>query len=156
MQGYLGDPEKTRTRLVPNPLDDVLGQLVYRTGDLVQELADGAYRFVGRRDAQIKSRGYRIELGDVETAINAHPTVVECAVVAVPDDVVTNRLHAYVTSRGELAKAALIAFCGERIPQYMIPESFEFRTELPRTTTGKIDRQTLSAEAQAAAAVAAS
>ena len=54
--------------------------------------------FLGRRDLQIKSRGYRIELGDIEAAINAHPAVVECAVVPVPDELFTNTLLAYVVA----------------------------------------------------------
>jgi amino acid adenylation domain-containing protein len=145
MQGYLGDPERTAERLVSNPLGGVLDQPVYRTGDLVEQMPDGAYRFLGRRDSQIKSRGYRIELGDVEAALHAHPSVVECAVIAIPDDVVTNRLKAFVTTQdGELSKTDLIAFCAEKIPQYMIPEEFEFAEDLPRTSTGKIDRRTLA------------
>jgi L-proline---[L-prolyl-carrier protein] ligase len=145
MQGYLGDPERTAERLVPSPLGGVLDQPIYRTGDLVEQMADGAYRFLGRRDAQVKSRGYRIELGDIEAALHAHPSVVECAVVAIPDDVVTNRLKAFVTTQdGETSRADLIAFCAERIPQYMIPEEFEFAEDLPRTSTGKIDRRALS------------
>jgi acyl-coenzyme A synthetase/AMP-(fatty) acid ligase len=147
MQGYLGDPDRTAQRLVPNPLGGVLEQPVYRTGDLVQELEDGSYRFLGRRDSQIKSRGYRIELGDVEAAIFEHPAVVDCAVVAVPDELVTNRLKAYVTAQADVSRAELVAFCGSRIPQYMIPEEFEFRPELPRTSTGKVNRQALAAEA---------
>lgn len=144
MQGYLGDPVRSAERLVPNPLNDALPQPVYRTGDLVQELDDGNYRFLGRRDSQIKSRGYRIELGDVEAALHAHPGVLECAVVAVPDDLVTNRLKAFVTlQNGNLSRSDLVAFCAARIQSYMIPEEFEFRDELPRTSTGKVDRQAL-------------
>ena len=80
-------------------------QRAYRTGDLVQEMEDGNYRFLGRRDTQIKSRGYRVELGDVEAALYAHPAVDECAVVAVPDELVTNRIKAYVATRDAVSKA---------------------------------------------------
>jgi len=152
MQGYLGDRERTDARLVANPLADVLEQPVYRTGDLVVEGEDGAYRFLGRRDSQVKSRGYRIELGDVEAALFEHPAVLECAVVAVPDDLVTNRLKAYVTTREDVSAGELAAFCAGRIPAYMIPEAFEFRADLPRTSTGKINRQALATEATATAA----
>jgi acyl-coenzyme A synthetase/AMP-(fatty) acid ligase len=144
MQGYLGDPEKTATRLVPNPFGDVLDQLVYRTGDLVRETDAGDYRFLGRRDDQVKSRGYRIELGDVEAAIQAHPAVTECAVVAVPDDLVGNRLYAFVATGEETPDPPLGAFCAQRIPSYMIPERFEVSLALPRTSTGKIDRPALA------------
>jgi amino acid adenylation domain-containing protein len=143
MQGYLGDVEKTAARLLANPFGDLPSQLVYRTGDLVQETDNGDYRFLGRRDYQIKSRGYRIELGDVEAAIQAHPAVAECAVVAVPDDLVGNRLYAFVTTTGPV-DPPLAHFCAERIPAYMIPERFEIGDELPKTSTGKIDRPALT------------
>ncbi len=143
MQGYLGDPEKTAARLVTTTVSDVLAQPAYRTGDLVRQDETGAYRFLGRSDDQIKSRGYRIELGDVESALYAHPDVVECAVVAVPDELVTNRLKAFVTARTELTGGELTSFCAERIPQYMIPEQFVFPDALPRTSTGKVDRRAL-------------
>jgi amino acid adenylation domain-containing protein len=144
MQGYWGDPERTANVLSSSPRGDQLHDPVYGTGDLVQEDQDGNYRFLGRRDAQIKTRGYRIELGEIETTLYAHPAVVECAVVAIPDELVTNRIKAYVVPRDHLQEADLIRFCSERIPRYMIPETFEFLEALPKTSTGKIDRQALS------------
>ncbi len=143
MAGYWGDPEKTAQRLVPDPFAGELVYPVYRTGDLVRERPDGNYDFLGRRDNQIKSRGYRIELGEIETAIYQHPAVVEAAVVAIPDDLVTNRIKAYVSVRSEVADHELKRFCGERVPPYMVPETVEIMEALPKTSTGKIDRQTL-------------
>ncbi len=131
MRGYWGDLERTRERLVRDPRDPEFGDAVYTTGDLVRQGADGGYVFLGRRDNQIKSRGYRIELGDIESAINAHGDVIECAVVAVPDELVTNRIHAYVAVSSEISEAVLVAFCAERIPKYMVPERFVFHGELP-------------------------
>lgn len=147
MQGYWGDSERTARALVPDPRTDAPAQPVYRTGDLVEEMDDGNYRFLGRRDSQIKSRGYRIELGDIETALYAHAAVVECAVVPIPDDLVTNRIKAYVATRESVSTADLVSFCAERIPRYMIPELFEFQDVLPKTSTGKVDRQALTVEA---------
>jgi amino acid adenylation domain-containing protein len=144
MQGYWGDPERSARVLVPDPRGGTAAQPVHRTGDLVQEMEDGNYRFLGRSDAQIKSRGYRVELGDVEAALYAHPAVEECAVTAIPDELVTNRIKAYVATRDEVSKAELISFCAKRIPDYMIPELFEFREALPKTSTGKVDRQALA------------
>lgn len=143
MKGYWGDPEKTASRLVANPLDPESGELVYRTGDLVAEGPDGNYRFLGRRDHQIKSRGYRIELGEIETALNAHPGVIECAVTAVPDEVISNRIVAHVVANADIDEAMLSAWCSTLIPRYMVPESFLFADVLPKTSTGKIDRQAL-------------
>jgi len=144
MLGYWGDPERTARGLIPNPIGGELHDPVYRTGDLVREDPDGNYRFFGRRDAQIKSRGYRIELGEIEGALYAHPAVVECAVTAIPDELITNRIKVYVVTRGSVQQAELIRFCSDRIPRYMIPELWEFREVLPKTSTGKVDRQALA------------
>jgi amino acid adenylation domain-containing protein len=140
--GYWGDPERTARVVVPSPVG-APGDTAYRTGDLVELLPDGMYRYVGRRDAQIKSRGYRIELGEIEAAILAHPGVVECAVVAIPDDEVTNRIRAHVVAGEALTEADLSRHCRARLPKYMIPEVFDFSDELPKTSTGKVDRQAL-------------
>ncbi|HVM01464.1 MAG TPA: amino acid adenylation domain-containing protein [Acidimicrobiales bacterium] len=144
MSGYWGDHDRSAQVLVPDPLGRPVGDRAYRTGDLVREDAGGNLHFLGRRDAQIKSRGYRIELGEIEAALHAHPAVLECAVVAVADELVTNRITAYVARRDDVGRDELVAFCGRRIPKYMIPETFEFREKLPKTSTGKIDRLALA------------
>jgi amino acid adenylation domain-containing protein len=140
MHGYWGDEAKTKVRLQEHDLN-ASADRAYATGDLVVEMESGDYRFRGRRDHQIKSRGYRIELGEIETALNAHPMVIEGVVIAVPDEVVTNRIRAFVSVRAEVDSAALVAWCADRVPRYMIPERFEFLEELPKTSTGKLDRQ---------------
>ncbi|MGH2704386.1 MAG: amino acid adenylation domain-containing protein [Actinomycetota bacterium] len=149
MAGYWEDPEKTQQVLVPNPVSGSRPGLVYRTGDLVRRRADGVYQFLGRRDAQVKTRGYRVELGEIESAIYAHPAVEECAVVAVPDELVTTRIKAFVVTRQRLGQSELAAFCIRRIPRYMVPETVEFRSSLPKTSTGKVDRQALRTAARA-------
>jgi amino acid adenylation domain-containing protein len=142
MQGYWGDPE--RTARMTRPIRHTPSRWpTYRTGDLVRLGDDEGYVFLGRRDAQIKRRGYRIELGEIEAGIYAHPAVVEAAVVALPDDVATNRIVACVVARDDLDQAALSAFLIDRIPPYMLPDEFAFRAELPKTSTGKVDRQAL-------------
>lgn len=147
MQGYWGDQERTARTLLREWEGESAGFPVYRTGDLVHLDENGDWIFLGRRDSQIKSRGYRIELGDIEAALNQHPGVVECAVVAIPDEVVTNRIKAYVVRRGDVGDDQLNRFLGERLPRYMAPELYEFRDDLPRSSTGKIDRRTLAEEA---------
>jgi len=143
MNGYWGDPERTVARLVPSPIPRHLGDLVYRTGDLVQEMPDGMYRFLGRSDNQIKSRGYRIELGDIEAALVAHPDVVEAVALAIPDELVSNRIVAHVSSHGDADAREITRFCESRIQKYMVPESIIIAAELPKTSTGKLDRQAL-------------
>jgi amino acid adenylation domain-containing protein len=144
MQGYWGDPDRTDRVLVPDPLGS--SERAYRTGDLVQEREDGSFLFLGRRDGQIKSRGYRIELGEIEAALHAHPAVVECAVLAIADELVTNRIGAAVVVRGCVGETELARFCAEHIPAYMVPEEFRLVEALPRTSTGKTDREALRTE----------
>lgn len=144
MHGYWNDPERTARTLVEERIDGVASDRVYKTGDLARLDERGDWIFLGRRDAQIKSRGYRIELGDIEAALNQHPALVECAVVAIPDDLVTNRIKAHVVAREDVAQSELVDFCRARLPRYMVPELFEFASALPRTSTGKIDRNALA------------
>jgi amino acid adenylation domain-containing protein len=154
MQGYWDDPARTTLGLVPDPFGRQ--EKVYRTGDLVREEGDGRFRLLGRRDAQIKSRGYRIELGEIETALYRHPAVAECAAIAIPDEMITNRLVAMVALKQPLEASTFHQWCAEIIPRYMIPETFEILESLPKTSTGKIDRQALArnyAERTSAAAV---
>jgi amino acid adenylation domain-containing protein len=143
MRGYWGDRERTDAALVPNPFGTSPHDLVYKTGDLVELDADGNHRYRGRRDAQIKSRGYRIELGEIETALDALPGVAECATVPVPDELVTNRIVAFVSLAEAATTDDLLRACRERLPTYMVPDRIEILTDLPKTSTGKVDRQQL-------------
>jgi amino acid adenylation domain-containing protein len=154
MQGYWGDAERTARTLLTGWGGETGGFPVYRTGDLAHVDANGDWIFLGRRDSQIKSRGYRIELGDIEAALNQHPGVVECAVVAIPDEIVTNRIKAFVVRRSDAGDDELNRFLGERLPRYMAPELYEFRSDLPRSSTGKIDRRALADQALSTAATA--
>jgi acyl-CoA synthetase (AMP-forming)/AMP-acid ligase II len=148
-QGYWGDPEKTARGFVRNSFQPHFEELAYCTGDIVTLDQDRKnWRYVGRRDHMVKSRGYRIELGDIEAALYGCDGVKEAAVVAIPDDLIGNRLAAFiVTLEGkDLTIKDLQGFCSERLPRYMIPELIKFRDALPKTSTGKIDRKLLSQE----------
>ncbi|MCA1682466.1 MAG: amino acid adenylation domain-containing protein [Actinobacteria bacterium] len=138
MHGYWGDPERTARALTTTG-----PQRTYRTGDLVRVDARGDLEYLGRRDAQVKTRGYRVELGEIEAALNALPAVAEAAVVAIPDDEITHRLKAFVVTDVPTPSGELIRLCREQLPPYMIPEEFEFRESLPRSTTGKVNRRAL-------------
>lgn len=147
MKGYWGDAQRASEKLVPSPLERHLGDLVYRTGDLVEQMADGGYRFLGRRDNQVKSRGYRIELGEVESVVGQHPVVIECSVVAVADEMISNRIVCFVACKTDLDVDELTRHCADRMPRYMVPERFIGLDSLPKTSTGKIDRQALLTQA---------
>ena len=119
---------------------------MYRTGDIVTVGDDGNFYFQGRRDSMIKSRGYRIELGEIESALLDHPGVREAAVFAVPDEVIGNRIRAVVAAHvpDSLTALELQQYCATRVPKYMIPEVIELCEQLPKTSTGKIDRVKLA------------
>ena len=144
--GYWGDAEKTARGFVPNPFQPSFPEHVYKTGDLVTLDEEGNYIFLGRRDHMVKSRGYRIELGEIETALYSHPAVKEAAAVAVPDDLIGNRINAFVVLDGDspVSSTQLKGHCTRRLPKYMVPEAIEFRDELPKTSTGKINRPALA------------
>ncbi|MGP0030356.1 MAG: amino acid adenylation domain-containing protein [Acidimicrobiales bacterium] len=146
--GYWGAPELSARSLVPLPGPGD-GGVAYRTGDLARQDADGNYVFLGRRDLQVKTRGHRVELGDIETALYANSAVVECAVVAVPDESISNRIIAFAVVNGDVDERAILGDCNRRVPQYMVPETLRLRSTLPKTSTGKIDRQALTREALA-------
>jgi amino acid adenylation domain-containing protein len=146
--GYWADEEKTHKMVVPNHFQEHFEEKMYRTGDIVTVGEDGNYYFQGRRDSMIKSRGYRIELGEIESALLSHPGVREAAVLAVPDEIIGNRIRAVVATNvpGALGVLELQQYCASRVPKYMIPELIDLCDELPKTSTGKIDRVKLATE----------
>jgi amino acid adenylation domain-containing protein len=145
--GYWGRPERTAKGFVQNPLEPRFRDVVYRTGDLVTLDENGEYLFLGRSDHQIKTRGYRVELGEIESVLYGHKLVREVAVIAVPDELIGNRIRAVVslTDGSSVTEAELQSYCADQLPRYMVPETVEFKVELPRTLNGKVDRVALAA-----------
>jgi acyl-coenzyme A synthetase/AMP-(fatty) acid ligase len=93
----------------------------------------------------VKRRGYRIELGEIERALYLHPDVREAAVVSTPDADAGVRITAFLACQ-EGPKPSIIAmktFCAGNLPGYMSPDRFIFHDRLPRTSTDKVDYQTL-------------
>ena len=147
-RGYLGRPDLTAERFIPDPFSGEPGCRLYKTGDLVRLLADrmANIEFLGRRDHQVKIRGYRVELGEVEAVLAEHPGVRETAVIAHADEGASKRLIAYVVGHAgqpEPTVAELRGFVQRQLPDYMVPTAFVFLSGLPLTTTGKLDRQAL-------------
>lgn len=144
-QGYWRDTEKTETCFIKNFLNSEFDEKIYRTGDIVTLDERGNYNLIGRKDHLIKSRGYRIELGEIEAALYSHQDIKEAAAIAVPDELITNKIKVFIVANkpDSLTKLEIKKHLSERIPIYMMPESIEFLECLPMTSTGKTDRENL-------------
>jgi len=139
MLGYFGRPDLTARAFF---LDDEGAW--YRTGDLVSDDGRGVHKFHGRRDRMVKKRGYRIELGEIEAALYRHDGVDRAAVIArAGEDGVS--LVAFVAMKpGQ--KGSIIALkrhCTRHLPPYMVPDEVQFLSNLPTTSTDKVDYQGL-------------
>ena len=138
-EGYYRNEEKTR---------EVWHDGYYHTGDTAWRDEDGFYWYVGRVDDVIKSSGYRIGPFEIESVIMELPYVLECGVSAAPDEV-----------RGQVVKASIVLVKGyepsdelkkeiqeyvkKKTAPYKYPRIVEFKTELPKTISGKIQRNKL-------------
>ncbi len=124
---------------------------VYNTGDTAWRDAEGYFWFVGRNDDVIKCSGYRIGPFEVESALLTHPSVLECAVTAVPDPVRGQVVKATVVlTRGFAASDALKKELQTHVKNvtapYKYPRVVEFVEELPKTVSGKIRRVQIRTE----------
>ncbi len=147
-RGYLGRPDATAERFVPDPWGPP-GARLYRTGDRVRRLPGGRLAYLGRLDHQVKIRGFRIEPGEVEAVLAGHPAVREVAVAARPEPGGGLRLVAYVVPAGEARVDGLRAWLAERLPGFLVPAVFVELAALPRTANGKVDRAALPLPAAA-------
>jgi amino acid adenylation domain-containing protein len=145
-RGYLGRPDLTAERFVPDPFADFPGERLYRTGDLARRLPTGELEFRGRIDHQVKVRGFRVELGEIEAALRALPSVRDAVVVAREAQGGGKQLFAYVIPREGSAPGIgqLRAELRERLPDHMVPAGFAFLPELPMTPSGKVDRRAVA------------
>jgi 2-aminobenzoate-CoA ligase len=124
------------------------------TGDVFRRDADGYYWYVARTDDMIVSSGYNIAGPEVEAVLATHPDVLECAVVGWPDAERGQVVKAVVVPRapkraGAALGVELQAYVKAKLAPYKYPRLIEFRDALPRTTTGKLQRSALRADAGA-------
>lgn len=141
---YVGDPDRTAERFIPNPFNDPQAPRVFKTGDLATVMADGALLYGGRADQQVKVRGQRVEPSEVEHWIRQHPAVADAAVLGYPDPDQGAVLVAFVAAPGsDVNDTQLRAFLSERLSTAMIPRHLVVVAWLPTLSNGKIDRRSL-------------
>ncbi|MEP6491990.1 MAG: amino acid adenylation domain-containing protein [bacterium] len=141
--GYWNQPELTQQ--VFSHVQGAADTRMYRTGDLGRRRPDGAIEFFGRKDQQVKIRGVRIELGEIEACLEAHPSVVSCAVTAEQIESGERMLAAFVVidPASGVSVSDLKEHLARSLPANMIPAALVLRESLPLTPTGKIDRRAL-------------
>ena len=147
MQGYWRNEEATARALRPGPYP---WEKVLHTGDLFRMDEEGYCYFIGRKDDMLKTRGEKVSPKEVENVLYAMPGIAEAAVVGVPDELLGQALKALIVTADGVSLEArdVIAHCLAQLEDFMVPRLIEFRSGLPKTSTGKIRRAALQAEAE--------
>jgi fatty-acyl-CoA synthase len=134
VEGYHGDPQSTASSMRDG---------FFTVGDLARRDRDGRYFIEGRKRDMIISGGVNVYPAEVEAAIEAHPGVLEVAVVGAQDPDWGERVRAFVVRRQPrdgvaLDEGVLKAWCRERLAGPKVPRDFVFVEALPRNPTGKV------------------
>ncbi|WP_405845803.1 non-ribosomal peptide synthetase [Streptomyces sp. NBC_01518] len=149
-RGYIGRPELTTQRFLPDPFA-ADGSRMYATGDLGRERPDGIFEYVGRADDQVKIRGYRVEPAEVEQALAQHPSARE-AIVLVTGEGLDLRLVAFVAADDALTVEELTGYAKRELPDFMVPSRILLLPAIPANENGKRDvaamRRLLDGEAR--------
>lgn len=136
MQGYYKNPDATQ--------ETIRNGYLY-TGDNARQDAQGYYYFVDRVKDMIKRSGENIAATEVESAVLQHPSVFDCAVIGLPDELRDEQIVAVVAVvEGRLlSEQDLIEFCKTKLASFRVPNRVVFQTELPRTSVGKIQKHVI-------------
>jgi crotonobetaine/carnitine-CoA ligase len=139
MPGYLNKPEATVA---------AWRNLWFHTGDLATVDVDGFYTFQDRKKDAIRRRGENVSSWEVEQVLREHDAVAEAAAVPYPSPLGEDDVRVVITlsDGARLSADELLAFCVGRLPEFMVPRYIEFRDELPRTPTGRIEKYRLREE----------
>ncbi|HTO75944.1 MAG TPA: amino acid adenylation domain-containing protein, partial [Thermoanaerobaculia bacterium] len=144
-RGYIGRPDLTAEKFVPDPFEAGPESRLYRSGDRVRYAPNGSIEFLGRMDDQLKVRGFRVEPAEVEAALRRHPSVQEAVVVLREHGRGERRLVGYVVGDRERFEGVseLRSFLKGELPDFMIPAFFVWLESLPLNANGKVDRAAL-------------
>jgi amino acid adenylation domain-containing protein len=144
-RGYLGAPDLTAERFIPDCSAGAEGARLYLTGDSGRWLPDGSLEFLGRLDRQVKVHGFRVEPEEIEAVLRRHPQVAASAVRPWPGRSSAPLLAAYVVLRGTARPdpESFMAYLSRQLPDYMLPGAIAILPELPRLPGGKVALQSL-------------
>ena len=144
-RGYWNMPAETNSTL---QADAAGGAPWLFTGDIVRMDEDGYFYIVDRKKELIKAGGFQVWPREIEEVLAAHPKVMEVGVAGIPDAYRGETVKAWLVVRpGEtLTEAEVKAWCGDKLAKFKVPTQIEFRSELPKTTVGKILRRELVRE----------
>ena len=142
MQGYWGDAQATAQRYRPGryPAE----RLLY-TGDLFRTDEDGFLYFVARQDDIIKTRGEKVAPKEVEAVLYRLPGVVEAAVIGVPDPLLGQAIKVFLVCvpDAHLTERDVLRHCSQHLEDFAMPKQIAFRTALPKTESGKVQKRAL-------------
>lgn len=140
-RGYVGRPDLTAERFLPDPFASTPGARLYRTGDRGLYRPDGTIQFLGRVDEQVKIRGYRVEPGEIETVIAE--CVGGCPVVVLAAGEPPQLVAFMAAGTTAPSVAELFAQLRNRLPPYMVPARIHVLSRFPYTGNGKLDARAL-------------
>ncbi|MDI9980194.1 amino acid adenylation domain-containing protein, partial [Rhodococcus sp. IEGM 1307] len=149
-RGYHGKPALTATRFVADPFGPPGGRM-YRSGDVVRwntaREGSAVLEYLGRSDSQVKVRGYRIEPGEIDAVLSGHPAVTFSATLPSTGGPDTGgqdaTLVSYVTTTGAAGPRELRDYLAGRLPAQLVPSAVVEINVIPRTPSGKLDRDAL-------------
>ena len=146
--GYLGLPERTAQSFIANPFEDLLGDVMYKTGDLGRWLPDGNMEFIGRSDNQVKIRGHRVELEEIASCIRKDNRVSDCHVMVYKADDGQEYLLSFVVLNSVTQETSSVIdelreLCKGELPAYMHPSHYMIVDEMPINLSDKVDGKKL-------------
>ncbi|NVM53803.1 MAG: AMP-binding protein [Candidatus Helarchaeota archaeon] len=143
MKGYWKNPDATKNVLI----EDENGNLWLRTGDVAVMDENGYFFIVGRTKEQIKYKGYRVLPAEVEDGLFEHPSVLDCGVIGLPDELAGETIKAFIKLKpdyvGKITEEEIIAWAKENMAGYKWPRMVEFVGMIPKTPVGKTMRRVL-------------
>lgn len=142
MQGYWNDPEETARVFRPGRYP---GETLLYTGDLFKKDEEGYLYFIARKDDLIKTKSERVSPKEIENVLYEINGVIEAAVIGVPDEILGQAIKAFIITneKSELTDRDVMKYCMQNLEPFMIPKYVEFRSTLPKTASGKIDKKKL-------------